>query len=209
MCCTCSACSSLVVCSAGFASRKLTLVSCKVEAKLGTGMQHCFLEMDVDFVGCSTGSTGRKLTLVSCKVEAKLGTGMQRCFLEMDVELVGCSDSLASRKLTLVSCKVEAKLGTEMQHCFLEMDVELVGCSSGSTKWKPSLAGFTTSSAISNLRWVWYRTGSFRPDFFNLLIYKPSYCNFPESRKNLKLFFYPPTLNIICFVKKIIIFLRL
>ena len=39
--------------------------------------------------------------------------------------------------------------------------------------------------------------------FFYKLIYKPSYCNFQESRKKInlisKLFFlfYPPTLNII------------
>ena len=41
--------------------------------------------------------------------------------------------------------------------------------------------------------------------FFYQLIYEPSYCNFPESRKkNLFFFFlfYPPTLNIICFVEK-------
>ena len=53
----------------------------------------------------------------------------------------------------------------------------------------------------------------FRPEFFHYLIYKPSYCNFPESRKKIKLIskiiflFYPPTLNIICFVEKKI-FLR-
>ena len=40
---------------------------------------------------------------------------------------------------------------------------------------------------------------------FLKLIYKPSYCNFPEKRKKiLRLFFlfYPLTLNIICFVEK-------
>ena len=47
-------------------------------------------------------------------------------------------------------------------------------------------------------------------NFFYLLIYKPSYCNFPESRKKNKIlfqfFFYLPTLNIICLVEKIINF---
>ena len=41
--------------------------------------------------------------------------------------------------------------------------------------------------------------------FFYKLIYKPSYCNFPEKgKKNSKEFFlfYPLTLNIICFVEK-------
>ena len=53
-----------------------------------------------------------------------------------------------------------------------------------------------------------------RPEFFHLLIYKPSDCNFPESRKKIKLIsniillFYPPTLIIICFVEKNNIFLR-
>ena len=52
----------------------------------------------------------------------------------------------------------------------------------------------------------------FRPEFFYLLIYKPSYCYFLESRKKRNLIsifflFHPPTLNIICFVEKKI-FLR-
>ena len=46
----------------------------------------------------------------------------------------------------------------------------------------------------------------FRPEFFYLLIYKPSYCNFLESRKKISsknfFLFYPLTLNIICFVEK-------
>ena len=52
-----------------------------------------------------------------------------------------------------------------------------------------------------------------RPDFFYKLIYKPSYCNFAESREKIKFIFqifflfYLPTLNIICFVKKNNIFL--
>ena len=43
---------------------------------------------------------------------------------------------------------------------------------------------------------------------FYQLIYKPSYCNFPESRKKIKkqfldfFYFKSPTLNIICFVEK-------
>ena len=47
-----------------------------------------------------------------------------------------------------------------------------------------------------------------RPEFFYQLIYKPSYCNFLESRKKNNLFqkllfsFYPPTLNIIRLVEK-------
>ena len=46
-----------------------------------------------------------------------------------------------------------------------------------------------------------------RPEFCFKLIYEPSYCNIPESRKKIdflkkKLLFYPPTLNIICFVEK-------
>ena len=55
-----------------------------------------------------------------------------------------------------------------------------------------------------------------RPDFFYLLIYKPSHCNFPESRKKkiyeIIFLFYLPTLNIICFVEKnwgsVCVFLR-
>ena len=47
-----------------------------------------------------------------------------------------------------------------------------------------------------------------RPEFFYLLIYEPSYCNFPESRKKSIFLFYPPTLNVICFVEKNYIFLR-
>ena len=43
--------------------------------------------------------------------------------------------------------------------------------------------------------------------------YKPSYCNFPESRNKIINFyffyiFYPPTVNIICFVDKNKMFLR-
>ena len=51
-----------------------------------------------------------------------------------------------------------------------------------------------------------------RPEFFYLLIYKPSSCNFLETRKKKKseeiLLFYPPTLDIICFFEKNNIFLR-
>ena len=39
-----------------------------------------------------------------------------------------------------------------------------------------------------------------RPDFLYLLIYKPSYCTFPESRKKnyiIFVLFYPPTLCLI------------
>ena len=48
---------------------------------------------------------------------------------------------------------------------------------------------------------------------FYWLIYKPSHCNFPESRKKklistIIFLFYQPTLNIICFVEKIYILLR-
>ena len=32
--------------------------------------------------------------------------------------------------------------------------------------------------------------GLIRPEFFYMLIYKPSYCNFPESRKKIKFVFY-------------------
>ena len=50
-----------------------------------------------------------------------------------------------------------------------------------------------------------------KPEFFYKLIYKPSYCNFPESkRKKLFakiIFLYLPNLNIICFLEKKI-FLR-
>ena len=46
-------------------------------------------------------------------------------------------------------------------------------------------------------------------NFFISVIYKPSYCKLPESRENLIFkiifLFYPPTLNIICFVEKNII----
>ena len=46
-----------------------------------------------------------------------------------------------------------------------------------------------------------------RPDFFYLLIYKPSYCNFLVTRKKIYFFLIcPPTLNIICFVEKILYF---
>ena len=51
----------------------------------------------------------------------------------------------------------------------------------------------------------------FRPEFFYLLIYKPSYYNFLESRKKKIFFFflfYLPTLKIIFFVKKNNIVLR-
>ena len=51
-----------------------------------------------------------------------------------------------------------------------------------------------------------------RPEFFYLLIYKPSYCNFRkvEKKKNSKIIFlfHPPTLNIICFVEKKHIYFR-
>ena len=50
-----------------------------------------------------------------------------------------------------------------------------------------------------------------RPDFFLSVDLQTFYCNFPESRKkNLIsktiLLFHPPSLNIICFVEKIIIY---
>ena len=45
-----------------------------------------------------------------------------------------------------------------------------------------------------------------RPEFFYKLIYKPSYCNFPESRRKKLfakiIFLYLPNLNIICFLEK-------
>ena len=43
-----------------------------------------------------------------------------------------------------------------------------------------------------------------RPEFFYYLIYKPSFCNFLESRKKKKklFLFYPLTLNFICLLKK-------
>ena len=58
-----------------------------------------------------------------------------------------------------------------------------------------------------------YELIDLRPEFFYTLINEPSYCNFPESRKKIKFnfyffLFYPPTLNIICFVEKNNIFLR-
>ena len=42
---------------------------------------------------------------------------------------------------------------------------------------------------------------TFRPEFFFKLIYKPSYCNFPENREKIKFnfyffFVYPSNLNI-------------
>ena len=43
------------------------------------------------------------------------------------------------------------------------------------------------------------------PEFFYLLIYKPSYCNTKVISKVIFLL-SPPTLNIICFVEKTIYF---
>ena len=48
----------------------------------------------------------------------------------------------------------------------------------------------------------------FRPEFFYLLIYNPTYCNFLEKLISDFFLFYLPTLNIICFVKKNNIVLR-
>ena len=51
---------------------------------------------------------------------------------------------------------------------------------------------------------VWYLIASI-PDLCRLSYFcKPSYCNFPESRKKIYFFFKfnPPALNSICFVEK-------
>ena len=52
-----------------------------------------------------------------------------------------------------------------------------------------------------------------RSEFFYYLIYKPSYCNFPESRKKIKLnflklffLFYPPNIIVFASLKTIIYF---
>ena len=51
--------------------------------------------------------------------------------------------------------------------------------------------------------------GWFRPEFFYLLIYKPSYCNFLESRKkNLIFFILSADSKFFLFVEKNNIFLR-
>ena len=41
-----------------------------------------------------------------------------------------------------------------------------------------------------------------RPEFFDKLIYKHSYCNFPESRKKIQNLFFDLSQTIICLVEK-------
>ena len=87
-------------------------------------------------------------------------------------------------------------------------------------KFCDQVTRFTNSVDIVTLIAQWFyctlyilrgKSFAIRPEFFYLLIYKPSYCNFPESRKKPNIskiifLFYLPTLNINCLVEKNIFF---